>query len=134
MPDNLHEYLKARRAPVDVNLKHKSRFKLHDKVAVTVTTAIGSMYALYFFIIFVFGWMLWQSISTQPFDPFPYVFMIFISNIIQLLLLPLIMVGQNIQSKHTQLRAEEEYQTTITIHQDIETILTTLSDLHQKLK
>jgi len=129
MTDNLPIYLKSRRPPEDVNLKHKSRFNLHDKVAVTITTAIGSMYALYFFIIFVFGWMLWQSVSPKPFDPFPYIFMIFISNIVQLLLLPLIMVGQNIQAKHAQLRAEEDYHTTKTIHQDIETILTTLSDL-----
>ena len=132
MPDNLTSYLKSRRAPVDVNLQHKSHLKLHDKVAVTVTAAIGSMYAVYFFMIFVFGWMLLQGMANRPFDPFPFVFLIFITNIIQLLLMPLIMVSQNIQSRHAELRAEEEYQTTKTIHQDIETILTTLSDLDKK--
>jgi len=129
MPDNLPAYLKNRRVPEDVNLKHKSRLKLHDKVAVTVTAAIGSMYAVYFFMLFVFGWMLFQAITDRPFDPFPFVFLIFITNVVQLFLLPLIMVAQNIQSRHAELRAEEEYQTTKTIHQDIETILTTLSSL-----
>ena len=129
MPKSLPDYLKSRHAPEDVNAKHRQRLKFHDKVAVLITSAIGSMYALYFFIIFVFGWMLWQSVSPKPFDPFPYIFMIFISNIVQLLLLPLIMVGQNIQAKHAQLRAEEDYHTTKTIHQDIETILPPLSDL-----
>lgn len=127
MPTDLHEYLKSRRAPVDVNLKHKSRLKLHDKVAVTVTSAIGSMYAVYFFMVFVFGWMLLQGMADRPFDPFPFVFLIFVTNIVQLFLMPLIMVSQNIQSRHSELRAEEEYQTTKTIHQDIETILTELS-------
>ena len=134
MPESLPDYLKSRHAPEDVNAKHRSRLKLHDKVAVTVTAAIGSMYAVYFFMIFVFGWMLWQTITKQPFDPYPFVFMIFISNVIQLFLLPLILVSQNIQSKHAQLRAEEDYHTTKTIHQDIETILTLLSDLHKKIK
>lgn len=129
MPDNLHEYLKNRRVPENVNLKHKSRLKLHDKVAVTVTAAIGSMYAVYFFMLFVFGWMLFQGITERPFDPFPFVFLIFVTNIIQLFLMPLIMVGQNIQSRHSQLRAEEEYQTTKTIHTDIETILKFLATI-----
>ena len=134
MPNDLHEYLKSRRAHVDVNLKHKSRLKLHDKVAVTVTRAIGSMYAVYFFMIFVFGWMLLQAIADHPIDPFPFVFLIFVTNIVQLFLMPLIMVSQNIQSRHAELRAEEEYQPTKTIHRDIETILTTLSDLDKKIK
>lgn len=132
MPKNLPDYLKSRHAPEDINAKHRNRLRFHDKVAVIITTAIGSMYALYFFILFVFGWMLWQTVAETPFDPFPYVFMIFISNIIQLLLLPLVMVGQNIQNRHAQLRAEEEYHTTKTIHQDIEHILTTLDSLAKK--
>ena len=132
MPKSLPDYLKSRHAPEDVNAKHKDRLKFQDRVAVIITTAVGSMYALYFFIIFVFGWMLWQALAEKPFDPFPFVFMIFISNIIQLLLLPLIMVGQNTQNRHAQLRAEEDYHTTKTIHQDIEHILTTLDSLAKK--
>ena len=132
MPKSLPDYLKSRHTPEDINAKHKDRLQFQDRVAVVITTAVGSMYALYFFIIFVFGWMLWQAVAKKPFDPFPFVFMIFISNIIQLLLLPLVMVGQNIQNRHAQLRAEEEYHTTKTIHQDIETILTTLDSLIKK--
>ncbi len=129
MPDNLTAYLKSRHIPENINVKHRSGFKLHDRLAVIVTAAVGSMYAVYFFIIFVLAWMLWQSVSSKPFDPYPFIFMIFISNIVQLILVPLIMVGQNIQNRHAQLRAEEEYQATKSIHQDIETILTTLSSL-----
>ena len=133
MPNDLHEYLKSRRAPVDVNLQHKSRLKLHDKVAVTVTGPSGPC-TLSTFYDFVFGWMLLQAIADHPIDPFPFVFLIFVTNIVQLFLMPLIMVSQNIQSRHAELRAEEEYQTTKTIHRDIETILTTLSDLDKKIK
>lgn len=134
MPDNLISYLKGRHIPENINIKHRTSFKLHDRLAVIITSAIGSMYAVYFFIIFVSVWILWQSLSSNPFDPYPFIFMIFISNIVQLILVPLIMVGQNIQNRHAQLRAEEEYQATKSIHQDIETILTILSNLDQKPK
>lgn len=129
MPDDLAAYLKGRHIPENINIKHRTSFKLHDRLAVVITAAIGSMYAVYFFIVFVFIWILWQSLSSKPFDPYPFIFMIFISNIVQLVLLPLIMVGQNVQTRHAQLRAEEEYQATKSIHQDIENILTLLSSL-----
>ncbi len=126
MPNTLSDYLTSRHQPQDINLKHRESLKAQDRLAVLVTTAIGSMYAVYVMILFVFGWMLWQSTSQRPIDPFPYVFMIFISNILQLILLPLILVGQNIAGRHSQLRAEEEFQTTKTILKDIEKILTHL--------
>ena len=129
MTDNLPIYLKSRRPPEDVNLKHKSRFNLHDKVAVTITTAIGSMYAVYSILLIISLWIVWQLIVKQPIDPYPFAFLLFLTNIAQLLLTPLILVGQNIQNRHAQLRAEEEYQATKSIHQDIETILITLSSL-----
>ena len=36
--------------------------------------------------------------------------------------MPLIMVGQNLQGKHAETRAEEEFKTTETIYKDIEKI------------
>ncbi len=128
MPPSLDEYLTSRHQPENINLKHTESLKLQDRLAVIITTAVGSMYAVYFLTLFVFAWMLWQARSQKPIDPFPFVFMIFISNILQLLLMPLIMVGQNIQGRHAQLRAEEEFQTTKTIHKDIEKILVKLHE------
>ncbi len=130
MPD-LSDYLNSRHEPQNVNLKHRQSLKLQDRLALIITAAIGSMYAVYALTFFVCSWMWWQSSSTHPFDPFPYVFMIFISNILQLILLPLILVGQNIANRHAQLRAEEEYQTTKTILKDIEKILTQLPAKHR---
>ncbi|KKU02937.1 MAG: Membrane protein-like protein [Candidatus Amesbacteria bacterium GW2011_GWB1_47_26] len=131
MPDNLHEYLKTRRAPVDVNLKHHSLFKAHDKIASITTRIIGSMYAVYAILLIISLWITWQLITERPIDPYPFAFLLFLTNIAQLLLTPLILVGQNIQNRHAHLRAEEEYQTTKTIHTDIETILTELSRLRK---
>ena len=99
-----------------------------------MTTGIGTMYAVYFFAVFMTGWMIWQTyFSHKPFDPFPFAFLLFIGNIVQLLLMPLIMVGQNIQGRHAEIRTEEEYKTTMTSYKDIGHILTHLDAQDQEL-
>ena len=59
----------------------------------------------------------------KAFDPYPYAFLLFLGNIVQLLLMPLIMVGQSILSKHAEMRADEQYKTTLTSYQDLEHIM-----------
>jgi uncharacterized membrane protein len=45
------------------------------------------------------------------FDPFPgFVLWLFISNMIQLFLMPLILIGQNLQSKESDARAKSDYE------------------------
>jgi len=116
-----------RHKPQNVNLKHKEGLGLQDRIALVITTAVGTMYAVYFFALFMAGWMLWQShLANKPFDPYPFAFLLFLGNIVQLLLMPLIMVGQNIQGRHSEIRAEEEYNTTTSSYHDIENILSHL--------
>lgn len=118
------DYLVSRYQPKDVNRRHKEKLSFHDRLALIITTAAGSMYAVYFFSLFMGGWMLWQTyFHDQPFDPYPFAFLLFLGNIIQLLLIPLIMVGQNLQGRHSEIRAEEEFRTTTSSYQDIEQIL-----------
>ena len=47
----------------------------------------------------------WLAPAALQFDPpMAFVFWLFISNVIQILLMPLIMVGQNVQGTHAELR------------------------------
>ncbi|MEI6478347.1 MAG: DUF1003 domain-containing protein [bacterium] len=123
-----------RHTPENVNEKHQQALGLQDKIALAITTAIGTMYAVYVFALFMGGWMLWQTkVSGAPFDPYPFAFLLFLGNIIQLLLMPLIMVGQNIQARHSELRTDEEYKTTMTSYRDIERILTHLDEQDKQI-
>lgn len=123
-----------RHEPKNPNILHKKMLGLQDRIALTITTAIGTMYAVYFFALVMAGWMLWQSkFAAQPFDPYPFAFLLFLGNIIQLLLMPLIMVGQNIQNKHAEIRADEEYKTTKSSYRDIENILKHLDEQDKEL-
>ena len=123
----IEPYKHERPKPLNINVKHKSSLNFQDRMALAMTTGIGTMYAVYFFAVFMTGWMIWQTyFSHKPFDPFPFAFLLFIGNIVQLLLMPLIMVGQNIQGRHAEIRTEEEYKTTMTSYKDIGHILTHL--------
>src|SRR4030066_2484463 len=130
----LESYKHHRHEPQNINTKHKSTLGTQDRVALAMTTGIGTMYAVYFFAVFMMGWMLWQTyFAHKAFDPFPFAFLLFLGNVVQLLLMPLIMVGQNIQGRHAEIRAEEEYKTTMTSYKDIEHILKRLDAQDQEL-
>lgn len=133
--DNIKDYLSERHEPQNVNKKHKESLNFQDRLALLITGAVGTMYAVYFFALFLAGWMLWQTYFDQkPFDPFPFAFLLFLGNIVQLLLMPLIMVGQNIQGKHAEIRSDEEYKTTRSSYKDIEKILLHLDNQDKLIK
>lgn len=112
----------------------QSHLSVQDRIALGVTGAIGTMYAVYVFAVFMGLWMLWQVWSGHSaFDPYPFAFLLFMGNIVQLLLMPLIMVGQNLQSRHAEARAEEEFQTVGKIFHDLETALAHLDAQDREL-
>jgi uncharacterized membrane protein len=124
----------GRHQPRNVTDIHKQRLGFQDRVAMVITGAVGTMYAVYLFALFIAGWMVWQGYAAhQPFDPYPFAFLLFLGNIVQLLLMPLIMVGQNLQSRHAEVRDEEEYRTTMSSYKDIEQILQRLDAQDQML-
>ncbi len=115
----------------NVNKIHKEKLTSLEKIALIVTEHVGTMG--FFFIIFCWTvvWLLWNILATEKlrFDPYPaFVFWLFISNLIQLHLLPLIMIGQNIQSKHAELRVDHDFETDQKAEKEVETILKHLNN------
>ena len=115
----------------NVNITHRSRLSKLDKLAIFVTEKIGTMG----FFFAIFGWtILWLGFNifapkNLRFDPYPAVVLwLFISNLIQIHLMPLIMIGQNIQGKHAALRAEHDFETDKKAEKEIETILVHLEN------
>ena len=52
-----------------------------------------------------------RALHWRAFDPFPaFVAYLLISNVIQIMLMPLIMVGQNLQGRHSETRAELDFE------------------------
>ncbi len=97
-----------------------------DHVAVFVTNRVGTFG--FFLIIFVWtiGWLGWNILAPKHmrFDPAQaFVFWLFISNMIQLLLMPLLMVGQNLQGRHSEIRAQTDFEVNTKAKQEVEAIL-----------
>ncbi len=122
-----YEELRALRKPIrNVNVGHKKGLSALEKIAVKITNYVGSMG---FFIIILFWtllWLGWNTLAPQDlrFDPFPaFVLWLFISNMIQIFLMPLIMVGQNLQGRHAERRAESDFEVNIRAEKEIEVIL-----------
>lgn len=110
LPLNI-DALRERRKSYMQNFKQKNKPTKLDKVAVWITNKVGSME--FFVIIFIWTaiWLGWNFVSPKAlrFDPYPaFVLWLFISNMIQLFLMPLIMIGQNLQSIHADSRAETD--------------------------
>ncbi len=110
---------------INVNVIHKGRLSKMDKLALFVTEKIGTMG--FFFIIFTWTilWLGWNIFAPKDlkFDPYPaFVLWLFISNLIQLHLMPLLLIGQNVQGKHAELRSEHDFETDKKAEKEIETI------------
>ncbi len=106
---------------------------LNARIAQAVTAAVGTMYAFYLFALVMGGWILWQgAVVSKPFDPFPFAFLLFLGNIVQLLLMPLIMVGQNVQAAHADARSESDFEVNVKAEAEIEKVLAALQALDQR--
>jgi len=100
---------------VNTNEVHQSRLTKTDKLALYITKRVGTMGFFYICAILV----------TIPifFAPALPVVQYISSGYLQLIFLPLIMVGQNLQGRHAELRAEHDYQTNIKAEKEIEAVL-----------
>src|SRR5450432_772474 len=84
-----------------------------DKLALWITEHVGTMAFFVAIFIWTAGWLLWNMFAPKSlrFDPFPgFVLWLFVSNMIQLFLMPLIMIGQNLQGRVAEERAKSDYE------------------------
>lgn len=110
------EDLRKEFAPIpNTNEVHKSRLSRTDKIALFITNKVGTMGFFYICAIMVTIPLFFKS--TMP------VIQYISSGYLQLILLPLILVGQNLQSRHSELRAQHDYETNVRAEKEIESIL-----------
>jgi len=125
-PQSLEELKKLRKPLRNVNAEHSRKLTRLEKLAVFVTEKVGTMG--FFLLIFIWTafWLIWNTLGpmSSRFDPFPaFVMWLFISNMIQILLMPLIMIGQNLQGRHAEARAESDFDVNVKAEREIEAVL-----------
>ncbi len=118
------QFIHARPKVRDVNQELAAdRSSVNERVAARTTALVGTMYAFYLFALIMGGWILWQTVVRKPFDGYPFPFLLFLGNIVQLLLMPLIMVGQNVQGRAQERQATADFETNVKAEKEIETVL-----------
>jgi uncharacterized membrane protein len=125
----LEELKKLRKRIRNVNVEHKETLTRLEQFATWITARVGTMG--FFLVIFTWTvcWLGWNILAPRSlaFDPYPaFVLWLFISNMIQIFLMPLIMIGQNLQGRHAETRAEADYEVNLKAEREIEAVLSHL--------
>lgn len=110
----------------DINKEFKESFSPLDRLAIFVTDRVGTFGFFLIILAWTVGWLGWNALGPveMRYDPPPaFVLWLFISNVIQITLMPLIMIGQNLQGRHAALRAEADFEVNLRAEKEIEVIL-----------
>lgn len=103
-------------APIpNTNEVHAGRLSKTDKVALFITRRVGTMTFFYACLVLV-------TIPLIYVPALPLVQYIS-SGYLQLILLPLILIGQNLQGRHAELRAQHDFETNVKAEKEVEAIL-----------
>ena len=114
--------------PRNVNVQHKAEQEasgVNTRIAVVLTHSVGTMWTAYSFAVLaivgllaILGWL----------PPIVALLVVWASQtFIQLVMLPILSVGQNVLGRHAELMAEEQFNTTMNSYHAIEEIMQHLS-------
>jgi uncharacterized membrane protein len=92
------------------------------RLAAWITHRLGSMWTVYWCVALTGVWILLGSRAFFGFDPYPYPFMLFLGNVVQLLLLFLILLGQQVLGRTGDRRAKQTFEDAEAILHDCEQI------------
>jgi uncharacterized membrane protein len=105
--------------PRNANQSHKNSLGPLDRAGVLITKVVGTMW-----VAIVFTVLAIISLPAAIASHSPIIIVAWIAQtFLQLVLLPIIMVGQNIQGRHSETLADEEYRTTQTTYKDLEHLI-----------
>jgi uncharacterized membrane protein len=128
---------KERRQKTDEVENPKVRATRLNKLALWITQHVGTMQ--FFLVIFAWtvSWLFWNMFAPKSlrFDPYPgFVLWLFISNMIQLFLMPLLLIGQNLQGRGAEERAKNDYKVNQKAEKEIEEIQEQLAAILKSLE
>jgi len=107
----------------DVNEEHQANLSSVEKICKKIADATGAPVALALAIVSQIAWVVVGSMTHW--DPFPFVFLLTMSNILQLILIFIIAVAQKQGGEHAELRAEADHESIARLlhHQEVQEAL-----------
>lgn len=132
----LEEIVRARRPLKNAFEKTQKTLSASERFAVYITHHVGSIEFFVILALWSLGWLAWNLFAPVGlrFDPAPaFVIWLFLSNVLQLVLLPLILIGQNLEDRYTNMRAEEDFHINKRAEEEIKVVLGHLENQNELL-
>jgi uncharacterized membrane protein len=107
-----------------------------ERFALFVHRSVGSLKFFFLILIWTIVWLGWNMFAPLEyrFDPAPaFVIWLFASNILQLVLLPVIMVGQNIEGRAAEWRSQMDFEINKKAEHEVEVIVAHLENQNEML-
>jgi len=108
----------------NVNQEHRQSLTVLDRVAIFITKIVGTMWCAIAFTLLAL-----ISLPEALHGGTSTIISWIAQTFLQLVLLSIIMVGQNLQSRHSELRADADYETNVESKKDIETLMKRLDSI-----
>lgn len=107
----------------------ENHLTFNEKLAVFLTEQFGTMWMFYALVVWNIGWPILAVMNFSFFkhDPYPFTFLLFLSNLVQLFALPILALGQQILSRASEKQAEQTFR-------DAEAILKLQDEVHRLIK
>ena len=106
----------------NIKQEHINNLSGSQRFAIWITTKIGTMPFFYSIFVWTLTWLLWNVFAPRnlQFDAAPnFLLWLFISNMIQIFLMPLLLIGQNLQGKNAELLADNDFEVNIKAEKEI---------------
>lgn len=113
----------------DVNAEHETMMSGAEKFAIGIARRVGTPGFFTLVVLWTVGWAYWNlRAAGMPFDPPPtFEFWVYLSNVLQIFLMPLLLIASNLQARHAERRADIQYEINQRAQQELEVVL-----LHQE--
>ncbi len=135
-PLSREELRKLRPSLRNLYILEKEHLTETQRLAAWITEKVGTMGFFYFLVMWTIVWLGWNLLAPAEFrfDPFPaFVLWVFISNMLQMILMPIIMIGQNLQGYHSDARAQADFELNQIAEKEIDTILIHLENQNNSI-
>lgn len=110
----------------DVNAEHEQTMSGTERYAIGIARRVGTPGFFILVALWTAGWAYWNLHAHGPlqFDkPNSFDFWVYLANVLQILLLPLLLIASNLQARHAERRADIQYEINERAQQELEVVL-----------
>ena len=97
----------------ELDVLERARERTQDRIADRITHFSGSMAFVYLHVVWFTYWILHNTLSSRPFDPFPFGLLTLIVSLEAIFLATFVMLSQNREAQRAEIRAQLDFETNV---------------------